>query len=358
MESKLETLLPGSRLGRQERNRIFTVSIEITGRCNSTCSYCHFFATRDRKEYGYDISPALFDNYMKFIKYWKENVKGELSFRFSGGEPLVLGDKLFDYSNHAFKVTGIKPFILSVGKTLDKEWVEKAKTNSISHVFVSIENPINPDKGAPDPNKTIKKIKELNSVELPILAGVCVVPNSNFKDLKKTCDWFYENLGYIPSIAEINYDVYVSPTEHEWRALEENLHLIYQTYYGKTNLNLFHSVSPELSYQGNDPYLFSLDLENSYGITDSNQSEKIVSVINNLEGLNYPSLNCQNTSCDWWEFCDNTKWYWQGDNNNSKNEKIKNYCRFKRLLNDAFYKTVVDVTHSYNNVGIFDLVDV
>lgn len=349
----INDLLPGSRYGREERKRLFTASVEVTGRCNSTCSYCHFFATRDRKEVAYDIPFTQFDAYMQFLRYWNENVDGELSYRFSGGEALVMGDKLFEFSNYGHKITGIKPFILSVGKSLDQKWVDKAKSNSVSHVFVSVENPINPDKGAPDPNKIVKKISHLHSENLPIIAGVCVVPNHNFKDLLFICDWFYNNLGYIPAIAEVNYDVYQPIKDSEWLALEDNLASVYRKYYGVTQLNLFHSVSPELNYQGSDPYIFSLDLENSYGVTKDNYKEKIFEVVGNLAGRNYPSLQCENTSCDWWEFCDNTKWYWQGDHNNSKSLKLHDYCKFKRLLNDTFYQLVVDPAHTKNELGIF-----
>ena len=108
--------------------KIYTVNIVSTGRCNCNCSYCHFFATRSRKDTAYDISDELFEVYLAFIKQLSERVTdGIVTYRFSGGEPMVLGDRLFALADLGYKVTGIKPFMLTAGKELSKEWVDKAK---------------------------------------------------------------------------------------------------------------------------------------------------------------------------------------------------------------------------------------
>jgi len=52
-------------------------------------------------------------------------------------------------------------------------------------------------------------------------------------------------------------------------------------------------------------------LVNNYNITDENIPEKVKDIINSLDIKNYPKLKCDNTACDLWEFCDNTKWYWR-----------------------------------------------
>jgi sulfatase maturation enzyme AslB (radical SAM superfamily) len=350
--AKAVNSLPGSRFGRTIRKRIFTMNVEITGRCNASCTYCHFYATRNRKDVAYDMSDEQFKAYMLFAKHWINTIEGDVTFRFSGGDPIVMKEKLFARADEAFSITGVKPFILTHGKGMNATWVDKAKKSSINRVYVSIENPINPDKGAISPQKSIDNVKKLTSDELQILLGVCVVPVENYKDLLTICDWFFDNIGYIPPIAEINYDYYTPPTEKQWSDLEENINAVLSKYHGKTYLNLFHSVSPELSYNGNDPYVFSLDLKNKYGITTENYITKIDEVINELNNLNYPMLNCKNTNCDWWEFCDNTKWYWQGDKKHTKSKKLIDYCRFKRILNDAYYRNVVDKSYIGNQVGI------
>lgn len=48
-----------------EKNDIWALSITITGKCNCNCSYCHFYASRDRQKYDINMCPELFDNFIK-----------------------------------------------------------------------------------------------------------------------------------------------------------------------------------------------------------------------------------------------------------------------------------------------------
>lgn len=73
---------------------------------------------------------------------------------------------------------------------------------------------------------------------------------------------------------------------------------------------------------------------------------RIEEFLDRLDGVNYPSLKCPERECNWWEFCDNTKWFWQGDRQNDSVQKLREYCRFKRLLNDAYYRELVDGQHA------------
>jgi hypothetical protein len=328
------------------RPRLYTINVVVTGRCNTNCTYCHYYSGRERSQVSYDISDSQFDTYMYFIAEWSKQVNGLVSYRFSGGDPMVLGDRLFALSKRGFEITGIKPFILTAGKALNSEWVDKAKQSPISHVFVSIENPIAPDPGAPNPFNVIKSIQEYNSNDLPIVPGVCVVPNHCFANLYEICSWFYEQIGRIPIISEVNYAAYTSPTEQQWQDLAVNLEKVISVFQTKTSLNLFPYISPELNYGTYDPYIFELDLENSYEMNHANYQSKLQDVMRKLFDINYPSLNCGQTGCDWFDFCGNTKWFWQGDKNNSYAIKSSDYCRFKRIVNDAYYKVLVNPSHA------------
>lgn len=328
-----------------DREKIYTFSVGVTGRCNASCSYCHYYNNRNKKSVAYDISDEQFVSYMKFIKYWCERLDGITSYRFSGGEPLVLGDRLFNLSKIGFEVTGIKPFILTNGKGLTRDWVNKAIDGNISHVFVSIENPINPAKGAPNPLKIADYINEYNSEKLPIIPGVCVVPNNCFKNLYEICEWFYNKLGRIPLVSEVNYSSYITPTEDEWLALKENFSAIIKDFFPKTRLNLFSSVIPEYSYDGKDPYVFDLNLENSHRMNNSNYMDKLNSFIKHLKNVNYPKLYCEEYECPWIEHCNNIKWYWNGDIGNCSAPKIEDYCRFKRMFSDIYYKNIINQDH-------------
>lgn len=343
---------PGGEDGRVARPKLYTITIAVTGRCNAACSYCHYFRDNKRKDVAYDISDELFDTYIEFVARWLDTIPGHTTYRFSGGEPLVLGDRLFSLADRAYTRTSVKPFILSSGKALSEAWVQKAARSSISHVFVSIENPIHPARGAPNPKKVVKAIQTLDSPSLPIVPGVCVIPNNCFKHLHEICSWFYEELGRIPVISEINYSTYTSPTEAEWDALSVNVERVIRDFHDKTPLNLFCSVSPELAYGTTDPYIVLLGLDNMDGLNSENVRKEFATIANKLIARHSTELRCPNTRCDWWAFCCNTQQYWQGDRNNPKERKLADYCRFKRLLNDAYYRVLVEADHKPSSLNI------
>jgi hypothetical protein len=83
--------------------------------------------------------------YTKFIDYWRNRVGGYVQYRFSGGDPMVLGKRLFTLADRGYQSLGLKPFMLTAGKALAPRWAEQARKHAISHVFVSVENPFDPD---------------------------------------------------------------------------------------------------------------------------------------------------------------------------------------------------------------------
>jgi hypothetical protein len=348
-------LLPGQRDGRAARTRLFTFNVVVTGICNAHCTYCHYYSRRDRKEIEFHLDRDLFVAYMHFIKHWAATFPGETRYRFSGGDPMTMKQKLFEYADLAYSIVGTKPFILTAGKALSARWLADAKKSALSHACISIENPIAPDSGAPDPHKVIKFIQDFNSPEFPLVAGVCVMPPSQYGNLDKIVDWFYERLGHIPVLHEVNYDAYAAPTEQQWRDLEGALPKILAKYSGKTPLILFPSVAPELAFGGGDAYVFDLDLENMYSIDQSNYRERVEHVASRLRN-DYPALNCGRRECPWWEFCDNVKWFWAGDRHHTRSEKLNDYCRFKRILNDAYYRHLVDTNHPATTQSVLEVV--
>jgi len=330
--------------GLSPRDRVYTINLEITGLCNAHCTYCHFYLKHERESVKFHMPMTQFEDYCRFIRYWSEHSGAQTNYRFSGGDPITMKDKLFDRARIAHDISGLRPFLLTHGRGLKQDWFDKARDSAFSAIYMSIENPVEPDSGAEDPERTIALVAANHSDDVPVKLGVCVVPNHRFGDLLEICDWFYERIGYIPPIAEVNYGAYVSPTEEQWAALERSLAQVLDKYYGRTHLNLFHSVSPELSYTGKDPYVFSLGLINRFGIDSGNIPDKAIEMAKVIRASNYPFLQCAQ-QCPWSDFCINTKWYWQGDDNNASEVKIRDYCRFKRILNDACYRQAVDPSH-------------
>jgi len=145
---------------------ILCFSISITGRCNANCSYCHFYGMRSKetiKEIWKDIDDETYRLYINFLKRIKnalpKNV--DLQYRFSGGEPLVLKDRLFELADYGYKKTGIPPYILTNGLGITKNWVEKAKKHHIKYLFVSLENPFNPMQEPHKRKKLSLRLKNL-----------------------------------------------------------------------------------------------------------------------------------------------------------------------------------------------------
>ena len=204
------------------------------------------------------------------IRNWIKITPGINHYRFSGGEPMILGQRLFSLADLGFAELGQKPYVLTAGKVLTLAWAERARKHAISHLFVSIENPFMPDPGAPDPHKVINAIKQCHTNEMPVLPGVCVVHNKCFNRLYDICEWFFEHLGQIPIISGINHSAYESPREQDWEDFAANIERIVRVFHGKTPLKLFPNISPELSFGETDPVTIKLDLENTLGITKNN----------------------------------------------------------------------------------------
>lgn len=321
---------------------ILCFSIIVTGRCNANCSYCHFFAKRDRKKIGYDISDELFDTYILFISKVKKTLPSniEVQCRFSGGEPLILGKRLFDLANRLYRITHIKPYILTNGKAINEEFVREAQKSSISLLYVSLENPLDPDKGAPDPREIMNKIAKYNSRKLPIIPAVVIIKNEHFKNLYKICRIFYKRLRSLPTISELNYQFFIPPTEKQLQELYENVFKIVKYFHLKVPIRLFPYISPELCYGGYNHYLLELDLENKHQLTRDNIDRKLPTVLNQLN-INYPEFDCKNTNCDWYSECKRVKWLWVNSCGRvDSKERKKSYCAMKKTINNAFYEAL------------------
>lgn len=324
---------------------ILCFSIIVTGRCNAHCSYCHFYGMRKKesKTLMKDIEEKDYQAYIKLIKNIKEIIPEttNLQIRFSGGDPLVLGDRIFKLSNYCYKKTGIKPYILTNGFAINNDFIEKAKKNNISYLLVSLENPLNPDKGAPNQKQVIKNIKKYNSKKLPIIPGVSIIRNKYFKNLYQICKYFYKKLNCIPTISELNFQTFELPTKRQLNDLRINIIKTYKDFGNKTQLVLFPYVSPELSFGGIKQFMIELDLNNKKRITERNTSKKIDGVLSRIE-KGYPKSNCKKVNCEWIEFCDRYKWVWNKsfNRNITVKQKQKAYCNLKKTINNAFVEGI------------------
>lgn len=330
---------------------IWALSITITGRCNCNCSYCHYYAYRDRKKYNFDMPEDLFKNYVRLIKIIQKKYHKKLQVRFSGGEPLVLGDKLFEYCKYLYQETGLKPYILTNGKALDNKIIEKAQKSKVSAFLVSVENPFDESEGAPSTKETLQKIATLDNNVVRVLPAVVVVKNEYFHKLIDICDYFYERIGTLPVISELTFHAFQSPTEEQLKALYENVKNIAQKYYGVAPIRIFPYISPELYASGDKNYLNELDIENTIGINESNAEEIAPLLLKKLEN-SYNQYDCPNNQCDWYEDCKIIKWLWFFDGEsitNTGTNRLKDYCLMKKAINGGLFDGIMEKNQELMN---------
>lgn len=154
-----------------------------------------------------------------------------------------------------------------------------------------------PDPGAPCPRDIVKKVRSFDSPALPIRLGVCVLRPSAYKDLYSIARWFYDEIGHLPVFHEVNYGYYERPTDGDFQHLGDSIERVLEEFGSDGTLSLFPSVSSELSFGGDDPYVFDLDLENTYQISKFNIEEKVHEIATNLRTENYQSLDCRSVDC-------------------------------------------------------------
>lgn len=322
---------------------IWALSFTITGKCNCNCSYCHFYAKRDKKEVNKDMSFELFENYLKIVKYIQEKYHKNIQIRFSGGEPLMLGDKLFEYSNRIYEETGIEPYVLTNGRLISKEVIDKSKSAHISAYLVSMENPFDESEGAPKTDEVINKISVYNSNDVNVLPAIMIIKNNHFKNMAKIADYVYTRIKKLPSFAELTYQAFESPTDSELTALYNNVKELAKKYYGKAQIRIFPYISPELYAQGHNNYLSELDLENKYRIKGGDiklEAEKLYDKL----GKSYCKNPCEDKKCEWYDDCRIIKWLWTkqfpGSSINAE-QKLKDFCRLKKTINSALYDGIL-----------------
>ncbi|WP_028983450.1 radical SAM protein [Sporolactobacillus terrae] len=331
-----------------DENDIWALSITITGKCNAFCDYCHFYARKDRKEYNINLDEEVFKKYVQLIKRIKEKYHKNLQVRFSGGEPLMARNRLFEYSEYIYQETGIKPFALSNGKALDEKIMKKADDSHLSGFYVSIENPFDPAPGAPLSRSIIQNIKDFNSEKVRVVPAIMIVKNDSFKHLTKIADYIYEETGTLPAISELTYQAFESPTDEQLQDLSKNVKDLCYKYYGVAPIRLFPYVSPEFFANGEKNFLSELDLENSLNVNEGNIDEIAERLYQKL-GKSYVNNPCEDKDCPWYNDCRQVKWLWFHDSNTVTGEnRIKDFCRMKKVLNEAIY---VGITKKASELG-------
>ena len=229
------------------------------------------------------------------------------------------------------------------GKLLNSCIMKEAENNSIDSFVVSIENPFVSVNGSVETEKTLKKIIELNNDKVPINYGMIVVTNDQYKNIEKIADYFYNKTGQIPPLCEMNYVPYNRPTDEEYAALYNNIKKVLIKYNGKTNISLFPYVVPEYypNNQDGTEYLTELPIDEKHCIMNISNEEMLKKTEKQME-RSFFKYECINKDCDWYEDCQHIKWVWKMDTELiSSQEKMKDYCKFKKIISNAYYDALV-----------------
>lgn len=308
------------------------ISITATSMCNCSCNYCHFYAGEKKDRKREVINEEVVKLYSNFIKYLKEKKMYNIEVRFSGGEPLMLGEYIYKLSNIVYNTTGIKPYILTNGRELNVKIVEDSVKNNISSYVVSLENPFEIDEFSVSPEENINKIITLNSKEVNVYPGVVIVQNNMFSRLLEICDYYFARIGKIPTISELNFEYFVVPTIQELNDLYKGVHSIVTKYWNKTQLKLFPYIVPSLNnLDVENEWLFEFDILNSLGIT--NDFEESFIKLNSKIEKSFPILGCEDCDCS--DDCYRVKWLWL-----LSDERKKAYCDMKKTIVDAFFDAI------------------
>jgi MoaA/NifB/PqqE/SkfB family radical SAM enzyme len=218
--------MEGDRDLKNRFERDWTVlNINVTWFCPVKCKYCHITSKASRED------PVVLDE-KKLIKECKKGMKlGVKEYRFSGGEPLFLGDKLFEYAEVVYKITDKKPAVLTSGFYMNEIWLKKAR-GRFSGIYISVENPLGPLQTVVDFNKMLDVIRNNTSKELPIKYGVTLVTAEHFKNLGKIFKMMYGNVNraFMPQLEYPCLKDFIPPGKEELVKITKETKLLFKEY--------------------------------------------------------------------------------------------------------------------------------
>lgn len=164
------------------------LTLNETWYCPIKCWYCHI-----RRKASLDNKREL--NMENLIKACEKAVElGFNEYRFSGGEPTCVGDRLFEHARKIYEITGNKPSLLTSGYNLSEEWCEKAK-NIFTAIYISVEDPIDPYHKVTDPDTILNFIKNFSSKQLPLKLGLTLIKPESYEHIYDTYSYLFKGTG-------------------------------------------------------------------------------------------------------------------------------------------------------------------
>ena len=203
--------------------KVFTIN--ETWYCPIRCSYCHVTKKADLSDKTI-LSKANLRIACSQAKGYDFD-----EYRFSGGEPTVIKDKLFEDANIVREIAGRKPVLLTSGYGLSEEWCRNAE-NLFSNIYISSESPILPYHKKINPDLIVELIKNYSSKKVPLKLGLTLIRPEGYKQLYDIFSYFYEGTNYksFPQLSSPSLKDYVHPTSNQLEHLQTETEKIFLDY--------------------------------------------------------------------------------------------------------------------------------
>jgi MoaA/NifB/PqqE/SkfB family radical SAM enzyme len=204
---------------------ITVLTINETWYCPVKCPYCHITLKASLE----DTRKLETEDLISACK--EANRIGINQYRFSGGEPTIVGETLFEHAKIVTKITGKKPLLLTSGFNLSEEWCSEAR-NLFSGIYISAESPIKPFHSVIKPEKILHFIKQYSTKSLPLQLGITLIKPECYPKLYEIFSYLYEGADRktIPQLSSPSLKNYISPTMSQLRYLKEETEKIFANF--------------------------------------------------------------------------------------------------------------------------------
>lgn len=205
---------------------ISVLTFNVTWRCPVKCPYCYITTKVSLDDKTVLSKEDLIRECELGVHY------GIKEYRFSGGEPTIIGDTLFEYADLVRDITGQKPTLLTSGIGINDKWLLKAK-NRFSIIAISVENPLEPLQTVVDNKKMLRVIKEhACDEELPLKYGLTLIAARQFKNVERIFDMLYENVDgqFMPQLDYPCLKEFNKPTSNELHDIYLSTRSLFEKY--------------------------------------------------------------------------------------------------------------------------------
>lgn len=233
-----------------------SLHFELTSKCNAFCRHCY-----NNSGINDNIDEMTPEKWLEFSKYIVKN-GGVFECLLSGGEPLLLGDKLFEIMDILHN-DGTIFLVMTNGYLLTEEMAKRFAKYQYHWFQVSIDGAtakyhdwFRQTKGNWD--KAVKGARAIADNGIPLKIAHCVTPY-NLKDIDDMCDLAYSigatsiMMGGISLSGRTNDNLDLLLTPQDKKIMKEKIEENRIRYQGKMKVKSTNSVKQGLSNHSKRP---------------------------------------------------------------------------------------------------------